>query len=314
MNEPIQTRKLGQTGINMSVLGLGTWGLCAESYGKVFPEQRTRTLTRAIDQGLRVFDMAPWWGDDGASETEIRTLVDTRRAEMVYITRAGVRLHEAGPERAFDAKSLTAQCEGSLKRLATDRIDVWLLHEPREADLRSDEVRDCIEALRKAGKFRAWGVATSKIDVARAAMESDAQVLCLPFHLHKPELVWDLTTDAAARGIGLIARSVLLHGLLAGRWNKNKRFVPDDHRSQRWQTEALAERVQQTTDLRFLVHGDVLSLASAAQRFVLAHEAVSCALIGPRTPGQVEASVNALSGDVMMAAEDLAHVRGLSRG
>ncbi len=293
----------------MSMLGLGTWGLCAESYGKIYPEQRARTLARALDQGLRVFDMAPWWGDDGASETEVRTLVDTRRAEMVYITRAGLTLNEAGPELAYDAKALTAQCESSLKRLHTDRIDIWLLHEPRESDLRSEEVRDCVEALRKAGKIRAWGVATSQMHVARAAMESDAQALCLPFHLHKPQLVWDLASDAAARGIGIIARSVLLHGLLSGRWNKNKRFAPDDHRSQRWHTEALGGRVLQTNDLRFLVHGNTLSLAAAAQRFVLSHEAVACALIGPRTPGQVEASMNALSDDAMLPAEDLERVR-----
>lgn len=313
MNDPIQTRKLGKTGIALSVLGLGTWGLCAESYGKVFPEQRTRTLARALDQGLRVFDMAPFWGDDGASESEVRTLVGTRRDEMVYITRAGITVHDIGPELAFDAKSLTAQCEASLSRLSTDHIDVWLLHEPREADVRSEETRECVEALRKAGKVRAWGVATSQIDVARAAMECDAQVLCLPFNLHRPQLVWDVSTDATARGVGIMARSVLLHGLLAGRWNKNKRFAPDDHRSQRWHAEALGERVQQTTDLRFLVHGDTLSLASAAQRFVLAHEAVSCALIGPRTPGQVEACVNALGSGVMMSQEDLERVRALSR-
>jgi len=308
MSEPLSTRKLGKTGIELTVLGLGTWGLCAESYGKVFVEQRGRTFARAIDQGLRVFDMAPWWGVDGASESEMRAVVDTRRNEMTYITRAGLSVHDATVEPAFDATSLNAQCEASLKRLATDRIDVWLLHEPREADLRNEEVRDCVEQLRKAGKVRAWGVATSQADVARVALETDAQVLCLPFHLHRPRLMWDLIPDATARGVGLIARSVLLHGLLAGRWNNKKRFPAEDHRGQRWNADALGERVQQTNELRYLVHGATLSMASAAQRFVLAHDAVSCALIGPRTPGQVEAAVNALHGEAM-PAEDVERLR-----
>lgn len=309
MSDPLPTRKLGSTGLELSVLGMGTWGLCAESYGKIFTEQRTRTLARAVDQGLRVFDMAPWWGLEGASESEVRAAVDTRRDEMVYITRAGVATHGGSVERTFDHESLAAQCESSLKRLGTDRIDVWLLHEPREHDLRNERVRDSVEALKKAGKIRTWGVATGQIDVARAAMETGAPVLCLPFHLHRPRLVWDLTADATARGVGLIARSVLLHGILAGRWNNKKRFPADDHRGQRWNMDALGERVQQTNELRYLVHGSALSMASAAQRFVLAHEAVTCALIGPRTPGQLEASVNALSGEVMMPPEDLGRVR-----
>ena len=86
----IKTRKLGKTGIDVTELALGSWGLCAESYGKVFPEQRLRTFARAIEQGIRVFDMAPTWGEDGESEREVAEAVGTRRNEMVYITRAGL--------------------------------------------------------------------------------------------------------------------------------------------------------------------------------------------------------------------------------
>ncbi len=313
MSEPIPTRRLGNTGINLSVLGLGTWGLCAESYGKVFPEQRSRTVARAVDQGLCVFDMAPWWGPDGASETEVRAAVSPRRDAMTYITRAGLSRSEAGSKAAFDTASLTAQCEGSLSRLGTDRIDVWLLHEPTASDLCADALHVCLAALKRTGKVRAWGVATSQHDVARTALDKGAEVLCLPFNLHRPQLVWDLGPGAAAQGVGILARSVLLHGLLAGRWNHKKRFASDDHRTHRWNPDALGERVRQTGDLRFLVHDATLSMASAAQRFVLAHDTVTCALIGPRTPGQVEAAVNALSGDEMMAADDLDRVRRLSR-
>lgn len=313
MPDPLPTRLLGRTGIKLSALGMGTWGLCSESYGKVFPEQRARTLTRAVDQGLTVFDMAPWWGTDGASEREVKEAVGTRRDEMVYVTRAGLLQRDLAVEAAFDTEALTEQCEASLRRLDTDHIDLWLLHEPSEADLRREELRDAAEGLHKQGKVRAWGVATSSHDVARAALEAGAQALCVPFNLHRPRLVWDLATDASARGVGILARSILMHGLLAGRWNNKKRFAPDDHRTHRWNADALGERVQQTTDLRFLVHGAALSMASAAQRFVLAHDVVTCALIGPRTPGQVEAAINALGGDEMMSAEDLERVRKLTR-
>src|SRR5262245_26999628 len=112
MTEPLATRKLGNTGLTLSVLGMGTWGLCAESYGKVLPELRARTLSSAIDQGLSVFDMAPLWGRDGASEREVKEAVGQRRDAMTYITRTGVAVSESGVELKFDAAFLRSQCEG----------------------------------------------------------------------------------------------------------------------------------------------------------------------------------------------------------
>ena len=135
------------------------------------------------------------------------------------------------------------------------------------------------------------------------------EVLCLPFNVLRPEALADISSDCSARGVGVLARSVLLHGMLAGRWSTKKSFVSDDHRALRWSPEALSERVQQVGDLRFLVHGPVLSLASAALRFVLAHDVVSCAILGPRTPGQIEASLQSLQGDPYLPPEDLERAR-----
>ena len=312
--KPLLRRKLGNTGIEVTELGLGTWGLCAESYGQVYPEQRVRTLERAIDQGIRLFDMAPVWGFEGASEREVANAVRGQRDDFVYVTRAGQVSSEHGVEAQFSAVSLRAQCEQSLARLATDHIDVWLLHEPREDAIRSAEVRDTAEALLREKKIRAWGASVSSVEAARAAIECGAQVLSLPFHLLRPELLWDLTTELSARGVGVLARSVLFHGLLAGRWTARKRFMPQDHRHYRWNPEALGARVAQVSELRFLVHGPMLSMASAAERFVLAHEVVSSAVIGPRTPGQVEASVHALAGGPPYLSEvDLERVKALRR-
>ena len=64
----LKTRKLGATGLELGPLTVGTWGLCDEPYGKTFPEQVSATLTRALEQGITAFDMAPTWGSDGAAE------------------------------------------------------------------------------------------------------------------------------------------------------------------------------------------------------------------------------------------------------
>jgi aryl-alcohol dehydrogenase-like predicted oxidoreductase len=305
----LRTRRLGNTGLTLGEVALGTWGLCGESYGRVFPDQRERTLARAIDQGFTVFDMAPSWGEDGASEREVAKAVGERREQTTYITRAGQAPGEHGLSPAFGAAQLEAECEASLRRLATDRIEVWLLHEPSETELRMDETRGAAEKLKQAGKVRAWGASVSQLDTARSALEAGVEVLCVPFNLLRQELVRELAADVSARGVGLIVHSVLGYGLLAGRWGPKKRFLNEDHRSQRWLPDTLAERVQQTSDLRYLVQGPVLSLASASVRFALAHDVVSCAVLGPRTPGQVEAAVQGLAGEPYLPEELLARAR-----
>jgi aryl-alcohol dehydrogenase-like predicted oxidoreductase len=310
----IPRRKLGTSGLEISELTMGTWGLIGESYGPVFPEQRERALKRALEQGIGAFDMAPTWGEEGASEREVAAVVvGAERDKVIYITRAGQVALDTGLEPRFDAASLRKECEASLTRLKTDRIDVWLLHEPSEEHLQAEEIRKLVEALVREGKVRCWGASVSSVASARVALECAAQVLCLPFHLLRPELVWDIGGDASARGAGILARSVLSHGLLTGRFTARKRFAPDDHRAHRWSPEALGARVQQASELSFLVNGPVLSLAAAAERFVLAHEVVSSAIVGPRTAGQVEACVHALSGTPYMSESDLLRVRRMPR-
>jgi len=291
------TRKLANTDIELAELAMGTWGLCADSYGKVFDEQRTHTLARAVEQGVRTFDMAPCWGADGLSERAVALAIGDKRAECTYITRAGKVAHELGLVSDFSAEGLRSSCEQSLKRLNTDRIDVWLLHNPSEAELRSEEVRGTCAALQTEGKIRAWGASVASLEDGLTALDVGAQVLCAPFSLMQPRIVWDLESACSSRNVALIARSVLMHGMLAGRFATSKRFSTDDHRTQRWSPEALSERVRQAGELRqVFTEAPPRTLAALSLRFVLAHEAIGCAIMGPRTPGQVESAVTALEG------------------
>lgn len=292
----LPTRKLPGDAIALSELTMGTWGLCAESYGRVFAEQRAHALARALSLGVRSFDMAPCWGDDGLAERAVAEAVGTRRDEVTYITRAGKVRGDHGLASAFSAAELRAACEGSLRRLGTDRIDVWLLHNPSEAELRSEELRSCAEALLSEGKVRAWGASVCHEEDARAALEVGAQVLCLPFNLLAPRGFWDVEAACRARNVGVLARSVLMYGMLAGRFGPRKRFGPDDHRARRWSPEALGERVRQTNELRDYAHGPALNVAALALRFVLAHDVVCSAIVGPRSAGQLEVLITHIEG------------------
>jgi aryl-alcohol dehydrogenase-like predicted oxidoreductase len=292
------TRKLPRSEIALGELTLGTWGLCGNAYGRVYPEQQKHTLARALELGVTSFDMAPVWGPAGLSEVAVAEAAGTRRKELVYITRAGKVQRDHGLESDFSGSALRASCEASLGRLATDYIDVFLLHNPSDAELRSDELRATLESLQSEGKIRTWGASVSGEEDARAALEIGVQVLCLPFNLLSPSTFWDIEGLCNAQSVGVLARSVLMYGMLAAQFGTQKRFAADDHRARRWSHDALKERVRQTNELRdHLYGGPSLSVLSLAVRFVLSHEAVTSAVIGPRTPTQVETLLNAIEGE-----------------
>jgi aryl-alcohol dehydrogenase-like predicted oxidoreductase len=89
-------------------------------------------------------------------------------------------------------------------------------------------------------------------------------------------------------GTGVLARSTLAYGLLAGMWTKDREFPEGDHRTQRWSKLELERRVGQLDAVRYLVRGDVLTMRGAAVRFVLANHLVTSAVLGPRTVLQLE--------------------------
>ena len=294
----LPTRNLPRTDLVLDELVLGTWGLCGGGYGRVYDEQRKATLARAWELGVRSFDMAPCWGPDGLSERAVAEQVGARRGEAVYVTRAGKLAAEYGLESDFSASALRQSCEASLSRLNTDHIDVWLLHNPSEQELGRDETRATAEALQREGKLRVWGASVSGESDARAALAAGAQVLCVPFNLLTPRVYWDIEAACSAQGVGVLSRSVLLYGMLAGRFSANKRFGPEDHRAQRWSHDAVRERVRQTHELRDHLHGGpALNVLSLALRFALAQPGVTSAIVGPRTPQQVETLLNAVEGE-----------------
>jgi aryl-alcohol dehydrogenase-like predicted oxidoreductase len=292
------TRNVPRSDIALSELTLGTWGLCADAYGRVYPEQRQHTLQRALELGVKSFDMAPVWGEGGLAESAVAEAVGERRKEFVYITRAGKVRREHGLDSDFSTAALRASCEASLGRLKTDYLDVFLLHNPSDAELRHDETRAAVAQLQSEGKLRLWGACVSSEEDARAALEVGAQVLCIPFNLLSPSTFWDIEGLCTAQNVAVLARSVLMYGMLAAHFGAQKRFASEDHRAQRWSYDALKERVRQTNELRdHLYGGPSLSVLSLAVRFVLSHEAVTSAIIGPRTPTQVETLVNAIEGE-----------------
>lgn len=298
----MQTRSLGRTDLRLSEITLGTWGLATGSYGPVRPERFDETLRSALDAGVTSFDCAPVWGD---SEERIGRLLEETKSDAIVITRGGARLVDGRLQQSFYTDALVADCEASLERLGREQIDLFLLHNPGDVTIRAGDWRPAIEQLEEDGKIRAWGMSVGDAEEARLAIDAGVQAICLPHNLLTPSDLDDLQTDLATRGVGVLARSPLMYGLLAGRWSEGRRFVDGDHRINRWSRRAFEERIRQVEDLRFLVGERHPDLATAALRFVLTHPAISSTIVGARNPYQVGAAVEAADGPPYLEDDDM---------
>jgi aryl-alcohol dehydrogenase-like predicted oxidoreductase len=300
----MHSRTLGRTDVRLSEIALGTWGLATDAYGPRGPTQMDTVIKRALDEGVTTFDVAPAWGD-GEAERGIAKATKEKRDEVQYVTRCGAVWTDDGLVQRFEPEALEKDCEESLKRLETDRIDVLLLHCPSEEELRKEEWKKTMEKLKKDGKTRAWGVSAGDADAARIAIAAGAEAICIVYNLILSDDLHDLSGEISVGGCGVLARSPLSYGLLSGRWSEMRRFGDGDHRQDRWTPEALRARVQQVQALRYLVHGKVPSLASAAIRYVLANAVVTSCVVGSRTSAQIALSAQCSDEPPYLPDEDI---------
>lgn len=308
----MQSRTLGRTDLRFSEITLGTWGLATESYGPVRTTRFDETLRAALDAGVTAFDCAPVWGD---SETRVGRMLEETKADAIVITRGGARIVDGRLQQSFDPEALIADCEASLQRLGREQIDLWLIHNPGDVTIRAGDWRPAVEQLEEDGKIRAWGMSVGDAEEARLAIDAGVSAICITHNLLAPTALDDLATDLTTHGVGVLARSPLMYGLLAGRWSEGRRFVHADHRANRWSRRAFEERIHQVEDLRFLVGPDHSDLATAAIRFVLSYPSVTSAILGARDPYQIGAAIDAADGPPYLSDEDtlrLAKIRDAS--
>ncbi|MBX3213918.1 MAG: aldo/keto reductase [Labilithrix sp.] len=298
----MRKRPLGKTGLVVSELALGTWGLSGDAYGEVDEADAEAVLRRAIDMGFSLIDTADAYGAGRMERLCGRLAKD--HPEVVLVTKGGVDRMTDPPRKCFAADYLRSAVERSAKRLGREALQVYLLHNPTPETLHTGEAVEAMEALKKEGKIEHWGVAAGDEDVARAAIDKGAEVLELAYNLTHPIDLHRISGDVMVAGTGILARSVLGHGLLAGMWAKDRSFDEGDHRAERWTRMELELRVDQLDAVRFLVKGDVHTLRGAAVRFALSNHLVSAAVLGPRTKEQLEQLVRETGGGPRYLADD----------
>ncbi|HWP34007.1 MAG TPA: aldo/keto reductase, partial [Thermodesulfobacteriota bacterium] len=286
----MERRRFGQTDLEVAPIGLGCWGVSGD-WGPVDRAEALATLRRAFDLGVTFFDTADMYGR-GRSEELIREALGPRRREVVIATKGGMNFYEGERHLDFRPTYIEFALRESLRRLGTDYVDLYQLHNPEPRHL-TDELFALLERLKASGAIRYYGVSLN----SRA--EGVAELAGRP--VASVQAIYNLLDQRAARsvfpwaqqaGVAVVARVPLASGLLTGKLTPEWTFAEGDHRRRR-PREWLVEGLAQAERYRFLVR-DGRTLAQAAIRFVLAHPAVTVTIPGAKSPRQVEENLSAL--------------------
>lgn len=283
----IPQRRLGATGITVTELSLGTWGLSGDGYGAMPDGEADAIVKRAVELGINAFETSDAY-EKGGTEARLGRLLEHVKDSTYVATRLGVDRSVDPPRKRFTPEYLEKAIAASKERLRRDALDVLLLHNPKADTLRSPELIAFLKEQRQKGVVRAWGVAAGDSEVARNAIENGCEVLELAHNVLADGDLAVVAAEVDAKCVGIYARSVLSYGLLSGFLRPDRVFPEGDHRRDRWKGHELADRVAHAECIRVLVGGPVLNWRSAAVRFVLENDLVSTAVLGPRTVTQLE--------------------------
>lgn len=309
----MEYRPLGRTGVQVSELCFGTM-----SFGSIADEETSAAMFRRCrEAGINLFDCADVYAA-GRSEEILGSLIADCRDEIVLASKVGFPTGEGVNQRGLSRRHITLSVERSLRRLGTDRLDLYLVHTvdphtPVEETLRAldDLVRQGKVLYLGASNWAAWQVAKA---LGISIREGLARFDCLQpmYNLVKRQAEVELLPLAQAEQLGVISYSPLGGGLLTGKYGteqkpKEGRLVKREMYIKRYGDPAYFQIAE-----RFAAHAREHGLhpASLAVAWVMAHPAVTAPIIGARNVEQLEASLAAV--DVEMTDEWRAQIAALS--
>lgn len=283
----MEYREIRGTDLTVSTIGFGVWTVGTTWWGVKDREVGINLLRRAFDLGITFFDTADTYSS-GNAETILREALGDKRDQIVIGTKFGYDIYNypdrpGQQERPHDwsPKYMRRALEESLKRLGTDHIDLYQLHNPRiDAIAEMDDLWDELEKAKEEGLIRAVGTALGPAFDLRQGGEGVASV---EKRKAPPQIIYNLFEQAigekifpAARehGVSVLARVPHASGLLDGTVASDTKFEPGDHRNWRVTTNArrkewLEDGLVKLERLDFLTQGR--TIGQAALQFIL-HE------------------------------------------
>lgn len=302
----MEHRALGNTDLNVSEIGFGSWAIGGDAWGPVEDETSVRAMQRALDLGINFIDTADVYGD-GRSERLVASVVQGRREDVIVATKGGLMGHHRDPQRepVYDRPEKVIEAfDASLRRLGTDYIDLYFDHIWWDKPAETEAFMRAFEDLKRSGKARAVGLSTDSFEYIQRFNEDDVlDAVQLEYSILNRKAEREILPYLQERGIGVVVRGPLQKGLLTGKFTASSTFPEDDIR-RNWPDEDWYKQSLEIVERLRPLEREGQTLGQLALRFVLNHPAVSTAIPGAKTPEQVEANAMA-SVRLLLSDEEL---------
>ena len=275
----MQYRKLPNSDLQLSTVGFGLWTVATTWWGVTDDAVGIDLMRRAYDQGVTFFDTADTYGE-GKGETLLAEALGDVRDKIVIGTKFGYDFYNnedrAGQRERpqdFSPKFVRFACEQSLKRLGTDHIDIYQIHNPRLPTIQDDDLFATLEDLKAEGKIRHYAAALGPANGWEAeglALTRNRKIATLQviYNMFEQDPGRRLIEASERDGVGVIIRVPHSSGLLEGKYTLETTFDKSDHRSHR-PREWLIEGLQKLDKVGFLSEGTGRTIAHAAIQYCL---------------------------------------------
>ena len=303
----MEQRKFGNTDLQSSVVGFGTWEMGTTQYGDIDIKQAVRAVEMAVDHGITLFDTAEVYGPFTSEELLARGLGE-RRKDIVLVTKVGFTYHDDADRRGnaavagrdASADSVTQHTEACLRRLRSDYVDLMLIHWP-DHKTPHEETVEALESLKQAGKIRHYGVSNYNVEMM-AACQSHGTLAAnqVGYHMFDRRMEAEVLPYCQREGIGYMAYGSLGFGLLTGAMSPDTEFVDWDWRSSGkafglplFEKEHFEKELRVVERLRAFAADHGRSVPQLAIAWLLGNEAVTVGLVGMRNEQELVENVAA---------------------
>jgi len=316
-------RNLGKTGIRLSEIGLGTWEMAGDVWGKKDDTVSLKALQIGLENGANFIDTAAGYGAGHVEELIGNLLRKTpgSRENLVISTKVKPECGQFAPPSDRDIRNFYApnwirrQCEASLSRMGTDYIDILLMHTwsgawGQETDWYNELVR-----LKQEGKVRSFGISIPDEGIRDANVQialGMVDVIECVFNAFQQEPLYSLFPLASKHGVGIIARSPFSSGVLVQEWSPSMQFAEGDWRGL-WPLDVKPDWLREQVDMAAIIKPTLmksgLSYPVASLQFILASSEVSSVIPGSSNPAHVITNLSA--SDAVISPDVVSEIRQL---
>jgi aryl-alcohol dehydrogenase-like predicted oxidoreductase len=322
----METRKLGQSDLEVTVLAFGAWAIGGWLWGGADSKEAVKAIETAVDHGMTTIDTASIYGF-GLSEELVGKAIKGKRDKVQILTKFGMSWDGNHGEFFFESKDNSGKdvkiyrfsskekvlrdCDDSLKRLKTDYIDLFQIHWADTTTPVSETI-EALEILIKNGKIKAGGVCNYSAGLLKQAVAAfkltSSQV---PYSMVNRNIEKEIVPYCIENNIGILAYSPLQRGLLTGKIKQGHKFNDGDSRptSPFYKEPNFTIILELLDKIKPIADERNITLAQLVLNWTIQQPGITCALAGARNPAQVLENIGAT--DFRLTEEEISRINNL---